>query len=151
MQLTDVDLAEVVESVWTSMLGFEVVPSDEPYAYGDGSLHMSGTVQITGCWDGAVMVEVTETLARHLAATMFGLEDAELGDEEVRDALGEMANMIGGNVKGMLVGDARLSLPTVAEGRDFRVSVPGSGVVRELTYRCEGFPMRVQLLTRIEG
>ena len=151
MQLTDVDLAEVVEAVWTSMLGFDLVTSADPYVYGGDGLHLTGTVQITGAWDGAVMVEVPEVLARHVAATMFGMEDEELGDDEVRDALGEMANMIGGNVKGMLVGDSSLSLPTVAEGRDYRVSVPGGGVVRELTYLCEGQGMRVRLLTRNEG
>jgi chemotaxis protein CheX len=148
MLLTDVDLAEVVESVWTAMLGYELEPTDEPNAQTADGRHMVGTVQITGRVDAALMVEVPEALARNLASTMFGIDETELGDDEVRDALGEMANMIGGNVKGLLDADSLLSLPTVAEGHDYRVVVPGGGVVNSLNYRCAGTSMRVQLIGR---
>ncbi|MCZ7527730.1 MAG: chemotaxis protein CheX [Acidimicrobiia bacterium] len=105
-------------------------------------------MQITGAWEGAVMLDLPEPLARDAAAAMFGMEPDELGDDEVLDALGELANMIGGNVKGMLDADCKLSLPTVAEGKDFRVCVPGSGVQTALVFDCAGKPFQVQLLVR---
>ncbi|HZP30771.1 MAG TPA: hypothetical protein VFC99_17620, partial [Acidimicrobiia bacterium] len=58
------------------------------------------------------------------------------------------ANMVGGNVKGMIEGECKLSLPTVAEGADFRIAVPGSGVHTVLVFDCEGKPFRVKLLVR---
>jgi chemotaxis protein CheX len=149
--LTDIDLGEVTESVWTSMLGFEVIATDEDYDYTTDSRHLVGCVQITGSVDAAVLVDVPEALGRQLAMTMFGMDDAEISDDEVWDALGEMANMIGGNVKGMVAGDTALSLPTVAEGRDYRVVVPGGGLMQSLTYHCERWKMRVQLIGRQNG
>ena len=79
---------------------------------------------------------------------MFGCEPDDLGDEEVLDALGEVANMVGGNVKGMIDADCKLSLPTVAEGSNFRVAVPGSGVQTVLVFDCAGRPFQVKLLVR---
>ena len=35
----------------------------------------------------------------------------------MRDAVGELANMVGGNIKALMPGSCQLSLPTVAEGR----------------------------------
>jgi chemotaxis protein CheX len=149
MQVTEVDLAEVIETVWTSMLGLELEPTDAPFDAAGRTL--TGTVQITGCWEGAVMVRVCSEHARVVAATMFGLEPDELGDDEVRDALGEMANMVGGNVKGLLAGDGTLSLPTVTAGGDYTVSVPGGHLVRRLEYRCGEHVVEVQLLAKGSG
>ncbi len=146
--LTELDLGEVAESVWTSMLGFELVATDSPYDHASESRYLLSCVQITGPIDAAVTVEVPEGLGREVAATMFGMDVAEISDEEVWDALGEMANMIGGNVKGMVSGSAALSLPTVAEGRDYRVVVPGACVIQSLTYFCDKWLMRVQLIGR---
>ncbi len=146
--LTEIDLGEVTESVWTSMLGFEIFTTDEPYDYTADGRYLVGCVQITGAADAAVLVDVPEALGKQLAMTMFGMDESEISDDEVWDALGEMANMIGGNVKGMVVGDTALSLPTVAEGRDYRVVVPGGGLIQSLTYRCEQWLMRVQLIGR---
>lgn len=149
--LTDIDLGEVTESVWTSMLGFEIVVTDEAYDdshQGEPGRFLVGCVQITGKVDAAVLVEVPEALAIRVATTMFAMEESEITDEETWDALGELANMIGGNVKGMVAGDTALSLPTVAEGRDYRVVVPGGGLIQAHTYRCDQWLMRVQLIGR---
>lgn len=149
--LADIDLGEVTESVWTSMLGFEIFVTEDSYDDTHEGRFLVGCVQITGAADAAVLIEVPEQLAHVLASTMFGTDDPEIADDEIWDALGEMANMIGGNVKGMLAGDTALSLPTVAEGRDYRVVVPGGGVMQSLTYRCEQWLMRVQLIGRQNG
>jgi chemotaxis protein CheX len=47
---------------------------------------------------------------------MLGL-DGPLDDEDVADAVGELANMIGGNIKGLMPGPSVLTLPVVASGR----------------------------------
>jgi hypothetical protein len=48
MQLSENDLREVVESVWSAMLGLELVPADHGYARDVESRNLTGTVQITG-------------------------------------------------------------------------------------------------------
>jgi chemotaxis protein CheX len=148
MQLSESDLREVVESVWSAMLGLELIPAERAYERDPDSRNLTGTVQITGEWQGAVMVDLPEKLARDAAAAMFGMESDELGEDEVLDALGEVANMIGGNVKGLIEGECKLSLPTIAEGGDFRVAVPGSSTNVLLVFDCDGKPFQVKLLVR---
>jgi len=55
---------------------------------------------------------------------MLGLVDSAAGtpDEDVADAVGELVNMIGGNVKSLMPGPSVLSLPVVAAGRVARPS-----------------------------
>jgi Chemotaxis phosphatase CheX len=73
-----------------------------------------------------VRVVVPGRLAHTLAARMFGTDEPE--GEDLLDAVGELGNIAGGNVKALLFGScgtARLSLPSAAVGRAVTpVSVP---------------------------
>lgn len=151
MQLTDLDLSEVIESVWTSMLGYDLTPCDAVLEPLPDERILVGCVQITGDWELATLVYMPEALAIDVAATMFGMQADELSTEEVRDALGEMANMIGGNIKGILAGGSQLSLPTISEGRDFRIGVPGAEVISSVTYECQQWLTRTDLVGRNSG
>ena len=71
-------------------------------------------------------------LARTLTAQMFQA-DRQPDLDEVRDALGELANMLGGNVKALLPAPSRISLPAVAVGSDYELSVVGTS---EVATRC---------------
>lgn len=123
MQMTLPDLAEVVESVVVTMLGLDVgahAPDGVP-----GS-DLGASVQITGGWEGAVVVACDAAFALRVTESMFGEAAGSVDDVEVADAIGELANMIGGNVKA-LVGDVTtLSLPTVVRGGDLTLAVPGA-------------------------
>lgn len=59
-----------------------------------------------------VDVRLDRALAQLLAAQMMGVEDPSTDD--VLDAVGELGNIVGGNVKSMLGQSARLSLPSAA-------------------------------------
>ncbi len=148
MLLAAIDLHEVNESVWTSMLGLELVAC-EPAPDLPGETYLFGSVTISGACDAAVMVQLPLGMARHLAATMFGQDEESIGEEEIFDALGEMANMVGGNVKGALPGDSKLSLPTVVEGRNFRWASPGADPVTDLSYQCQAWTVRTVMFERV--
>jgi len=59
-----------------------------------------------------------------------------------------LANMVGGNVKALLPEPCRISLPAVADGMDYRLSVPGARPVTAVTWTCGGEPLMVRLLKR---
>jgi chemotaxis protein CheX len=146
MEMTDLDFAEMVESVFNGMLGFELFQT-QPDAHDIATTRFIGTVHISGPWEGSVVVECPEGFGRIVAGTMFGSEPAAVTDEELCDVVGELANMTGGNVKALLDG-AALSLPTVVRGCDFRVMVPGTHLSRSLAYECEGFVFEVRVLSK---
>jgi chemotaxis protein CheX len=137
-----------VSEIFEAMLG---LPVSERAVDMDGARRLTACVQISGSWEGAVAVDCTEALARRVAESMLGLAPGEAGPEDVRDAIGEVANVAGGNVKALLGVECALSLPTVTEGIDLRVSVPGMGVVVEVGFVAEGEPVRVLVLEKGES
>ena len=106
------ELAELVEEVWGSFLEDEIVVGLEPPDDPDRTL-MVAWVSITGEWTGHLQVLTTPDGARGIAASMFQMEPADISSEEVADAFGEIANMVGGGVKGMVGVHTALSLPQV--------------------------------------
>ena len=69
-------------------------------------------------------------------------EDASASD--LTDAIGELANVLGGNVKGLLPGPSLLSLPTVSAEEAPPRSV--SSEAQELWFLCSGEPLVVLVL-----
>src|SRR4029450_7757910 len=104
------------------MLGFPVEARGEPLDV-NGTRHLSASVQISGGWEGTVLVSCPEALAQRVAGVMFDTESAS--DDEIRDALGEVANMTAGNVKALVESYCRLSLPMGAGGGGAAAALPG--------------------------
>lgn len=148
MPLTDTDLHRIVGDIWAAILGLELTHNHVLDAHHAEERVVTGTVQITGDWEGAVTVQLPDALARRSAAIMFALDVDDVGEEELNDTVGELANMTGGNVKSTLPGTAQLSLPAVTSGHDYRVSMPGSVTKEQLALDCDGDLVVVTLLQR---
>lgn len=88
----------------------------------------SATISIAGPWTATLEATLSEPLARRFAAAMLSDDPASFSTDDLADALGELANIVGGNVKGLLDDslDPQLSLPTVTTSLD---EVPGGELV----------------------
>jgi CheY-specific phosphatase CheX len=139
----DDDIKDVARTIWSTL--FELPLEDGDAAPLGPESTVTSCVQIDGAWQGAVVLQCPLTLARTLTAAMFQA-DAAPEIDEVHDALGELANMLGGNVKALLPGPSRISLPAVAVGSDYQMSVVGTNAVTSLSFTCDGHPLRVTLL-----
>ncbi len=148
MSLSSRDLFEILELIWSTQLGLELavdgLSGDMPMDPPEGL--MTGTVQISGGFAGAVHLMCGRPVVRAAAARMFSVPEGDLDDEDLRDALGELTNMVGGNVKTLLPGSEFLSLPTVIEGLDYGVARLHSDVVARTQATYEGLPLQVVLL-----
>jgi chemotaxis protein CheX len=144
--LRDADIVSVVADIGTALLGLELAPG--PVAGQNIGKMLTGCVQITGAWAGAVSVDCSATLARRVAEGMFGAEPGAVSDEEVHDAIGELANMVGGNLKALLPGPSALSLPSITQGSDYRTNVQGTALTNEVAFHCDVDWMRVTVAVR---
>ncbi len=130
-------VADLVSLAWQTFVGSELIPV-ETGAPIDPDQMVSSAISIGGPWSATVVLHCSRVLARNGAASVLGMEPAELEDADMLDIVGELANIIGGNVKGF-VSDAdsewSLSLPVVSEGMQ---SVPGSRLATEVAFLCEG-------------
>ncbi len=146
MQFLEDELRQVTEMVWESVLGVTLLRQDripEP-----PSRLLAGCVHVTGAWEGAVLIECSERTASQAAGAMFGAPSASLAADDVQDALGELANMTGGNVKALLPGPSTLSLPTVVVGTEYTTRIPGSSLLSAVAFDWDGDPLVVRLMHR---
>ena len=142
------ELFQFTETIFESMLSLVVQRSSEPVNGKGTERFITGCIQITGAWEGTITLECSTELARKASAIMFDVEPAAATDAEIQDALGELTNMTGGNIKNLLPGTCHLSLPSVTEGVDYTVSVPGSQLQSQVTFECEGQPLVVSMLRK---
>lgn len=118
------DVHAIVEQVWSSFLGDEepLLPrfadaAEEGTPAFPAEYVWSAAVSVHGGWTGTVTVELSSSVAQSLTRLMLAMEDEPLDDAEVADAVGELVNMIGGNIKSLMPGPSALTLPVVAAGR----------------------------------
>src|SRR5207244_3759452 len=110
---TDDDLRMIAEQVWSSYLDLDgtgpliVKPAD------GSAEEVCASVSVTGAWRGHVVVRCSAAASRNAAAALLGVELDDVTPDDVTDALGELANIIGGNVKSLLPEPCALSLPHV--------------------------------------
>jgi CheY-specific phosphatase CheX len=76
-------------------------------------------------------------MARTVTSRMLGVEAPARVDDDVIDAVGELVNMIGGNLKRILPPGVVLSLPSVVIGGDYSVRVCGGRLVDRWTFTGE--------------
>ncbi|WP_372677273.1 flagellar motor switch protein FliN [Desulfosarcina sp.] len=119
-------LVNSVIDVFDTMLDMEVEAIGQtPESFVEG-MRTAGTVNFTGEVDGVLNVQVNDDFGKEMTAAMLGVDvDKVESKEEVYDAIREVSNIIGGNLKSNFA-DAGLSCvlftPSITNGRDFKVS-----------------------------
>jgi chemotaxis protein CheX len=128
------ELAQIVEYVFQSMVCLEVRESSQSWIPGEDRL--TATINLTGDWPGVLALECNPQQACAFAARFLSIEKPQSVDDMVRDVLGELANMVGGNLKCVLAGGLRLSMPSVVDGADHSVRVCRAGSRERLVFEC---------------
>ena len=133
------DVAQITSDLFVAMLSmpFDAKPSDDLEVSGDA---LEACVKITGEWTAELRVLCPTDLVSRIACTMYGTTEEDLEAEEARDALGEVANVVGGNVKGIINGECALSLPCVGQPRER----DDQGLW--LTFKCDDSPITIALI-----
>ena len=139
------DLAEMLEQVWVSYLDPEGI--NPLVATGDESQlsEVHSSVSISGSWTGHVVYASSTVAARRAAAAFLDVTPAEVSSEDVSDVLGELANIVGGNVKAMLPPGCFLSLPQVVLAPETASHYPSAVRVSGLYGLWEGEPVSVSM------
>ncbi len=111
------------------------------------------SVCFAGDATGIVSIHVGENLSRLMAARMLDLEPDEVeGQNEIQDLLGELGNIVGGNIKSALT-DAglrlALSTPSFTTGTDFMIETLNLERYERYAFTCEGQPVVVELAVKI--
>jgi chemotaxis protein CheX len=104
----------IAEEAWVALVGEDEVLVPLPAPLPEDVL--SSWVDVVGPWTGSVVLTAGRQTAAELCRALLGPAAPELLDhEDVADAFGEIANVVGGNVKAALPGPSSLGLPEVGE------------------------------------
>lgn len=143
-QIQPDELAQIVESVFGSMMGLQASQSDLPWST-DGDL-LTAAVHLAGDWNGAVLLECSGQQACRFAGRFLSIDPPDTVDDVVRDVLRELANMIGGNLKCALMRGIRLSIPRMAEDGGDSLRVSGAEICERLAFRCSDGPFSITVV-----
>lgn len=126
-------IAEIVQSVFATMLDLEVSAVESPCL--PVGHRLTSSVYLHGDWNGAISLACSHPHACHFAGKFLACDPPESVDDDVRDVVGELTNMIGGNVKSHIPGTIRLSIPSVIDGSDYEMRVCGAQVENTIGFR----------------
>ena len=109
---------------------------------------VTAVVGFGGLLSGACVFSCGSQAALKVAAQMTGMEFSQL-DDTVKDAIGEICNMLAGSWKGKvpeLAANCGLSVPAVITGRDYKLHVQAPEFQLRHVYRFADWSFAVTIV-----
>ncbi len=123
------------------MLSMELGERDDVNALPRGANQVVGSVSMAGAVSGTVNIYVSDMFAKVITADMLGMELEEVdSDDEIHDVVGELSNMVGGDLKSRLCDagfDCSLSIPSITSGQDFQIEPRGWAVNEQVFFEYQ--------------
>ena len=155
--ITDLDelVKSAVSEVFQTMLHTHVEDLRDEGALRHGESHVAGAVGFIGEISGVVYIYCPAGFAQAVTARLLGLEAREIeGEEMVNDAIGELANMVVGQLKSRLCErglNCVLTIPSIVRGSQFSVEAISNIERRVRHFRCDGQPFAIETLIKSEN
>ena len=114
-------IIETTKEIFSSMVMMEINVKEVMDDHGPLHDTITGMIGLAGTHKGVLAVHVPYKVAMAITSS-FLMMDIEEINEDVHDAIGEIANMLGGNVKTILSEKGRdidLSLPSTIAGSQY--------------------------------
>lgn len=115
---------------------------------------VAAAVGFIGELTGVVYIYVNDSFARKITSRMLGMPEAEIdGHEMVNDTMGEMGNMVVGQIKSRLCDTGRkcvLTIPSIVRGMKFCVEPISSSTSRKLGFASAGNPIMVEIIVKLQ-
>ena len=113
-----------INDVFKTMLSMDLEPSEEETKPDQEGSQIVGAMSFIGLLMGGFRIIVSDHLSRLMTAEMLGTDiDSIESDEGIKDVIGEVCNIIGGNLKSTFCDSGltcELSTPTLTKGMDFK-------------------------------
>ncbi len=141
-----------IKRVFQEMLSMEVTIDTAVPEIANPSMQIAGSVGFIGEGSGVIYLYSSLELARLITSRMLSVPEGEVdSDEMVNDAVGEIANMVGGSVKSSLA-DAgypcTLTIPSIVRGQYLTVEGMNDVTRQILAFRADEHQLFVELLIK---
>jgi chemotaxis protein CheX len=136
-------ISQITEAVFSTMLELDIRPIDpgpESERY-----ELTAAVYYVGAWQGALLLECSIEQAMEWGSRLMGLP-SPIAVEDARDSLGELCNVLAGNLKPLLSPGVGLPTPSVVKGADYTLRVCGDTPCERLHFADPAGAFRVSLI-----
>jgi CheY-specific phosphatase CheX len=134
-------LSLALVKTFQTMLSLKLEPVDIHQLDTLSGPHVRGAIGFAGKVTGHVYLRMSSASAKAIAAGILGLQPGELNDnDEIRDAAGELLNIMTGNFKSNLCDaglDCKLQPPKVGMTEDCSTPLEPGGGLERLAFRTE--------------
>jgi chemotaxis protein CheX len=145
-------IGTAIREVFGTMLNLPVAPMAMTDLQVNGTPHVASSVGFIGRLTGVVFIYVSGQFARKMTCNLLGLDDSDIdSDEMVNDAMGELANMVVGNLKSRLSDRGMgcvLTIPSIVRGTHLSIEPVSSIERRVFCFSCEKNHLLVEVLIK---
>ncbi len=125
-------IIDATVEIFSTMVMMDVsVDNDDVEESGELQNTITGLIGLAGSHKGVLAIHIPYPVAMAITSNFLGMDINEI-NEDVEDAVGELANMLAGNVKTVLTGNGRdidLSLPSTISGSSYNFQ-PSKDVIK---------------------
>lgn len=145
------DLDRATNEVFSTMLGVGCTPA--PAEVESAGESLSAVIGLAGALSGSLVLYTSSEAATRMAEKMMGIAPEGV-DEMVRDAIGEVCNMIAGAWKGFdpaLASGCLLSTPTIVSGSSYELFSQAAPIRIRRGYSFEKLSFTITISCEPEG
>ena len=132
-------LSLALQKAFQTMIGLKLEQFPAHQLTGVNGEHMRGRIGFAGKVTGQVYLRMTLPSSRAVAASIFGCKPEEMNNtDEIRDAIGELLNIMTGNFKSNLCDaglECKLEPPQVGITDDYTTPIEQGGCIERIAFR----------------
>jgi len=147
-------VGDTIIELFDTMLSLDVDLSDrEPFKNSD-DFRVMGAVDFAGGVHGSIQFQVSKTFGRMITAGMLGQDLDEVQDiDSVKDVIGEMTNILGGNLKAAFCDTGlacQISTPSLTVGLDFNIEILNMDRYERFAFKLNDHDIVVEVCVKID-
>jgi flagellar motor switch protein FliN len=147
-------VGDTIIELFDTMLSLDVDLSDrEPFKNND-DFRVMGAVDFAGGVHGSIQFQVSKTFGRMITAGMLGQDLDEVQDiDSVKDVIGEMTNILGGNLKAAFCDTGlacQISTPSLTVGLDFNIEILNMDRYERFAFKLNDHDIVVEVCVKID-
>jgi chemotaxis protein CheX len=143
---------DAVKEVFQSMVSLEMCPEPASPLVEEVDGEIAGSVGFIGEITGVIYLYAGVTFAKIVTGGMLGLSPSEVdGGDMVNDAIGELTNMVVGQVKSRLCDGGHscvLTIPSIVRGQQLSVEASSAVTRKVIGFRSGPYHMLAELLLK---
>jgi flagellar motor switch protein FliN len=149
------NITKSVLDVFDTMLSFQLEPVQDKVDSDLNEMRIVGSVNFAGQVSGIIHIHVNKDFALIMTSAMLGMTPDEIeGEDEIKDVISELSNIIGGNLKSFFNDSGfycALSTPSITLGDDFTIKSLNTERYESLSFSYQQHTIRVEVGVKLQS